>query len=212
MRRGARAELHLRSFGPRVNGNPRFTGSAPVNAARKGVSERSSDSGEASGTSTVGIPEAAACSASRGPVVRAGESPANEITRTAGRGRLPFGREWSTCRRAHSVVARGRPSRRSRHAEGVVQLGASSEAITGAPAVRAISSRRRKRCPRWRRTSTNTALPNNPSDKRNDACFDGESVPGGWLGSGLLKYPGRARRRTILELSVGDLVRDAVEL
>ena len=151
------------SFSPRVSGNPRLTGSAEVSAARRGVSERSSDSGGTSGTRTVDIPEAAACSASRGPVARAGESPANEITRTARRGRLLFGRDWSTCRRDHSVVARGRPARRSRHAETVVQRGASSEAITGAPAVRAISSRRRKRCPCWRRTSTNTALPNTPS-------------------------------------------------
>ena len=96
MRRRARADLDLCRSARAVSGNPRLTGSAELNAARRCESERSSDSGAASGTRAVDIPEAAACSASRGPVARAGESPANEMTRTARRGRLLFEREWST--------------------------------------------------------------------------------------------------------------------
>ena len=174
--------LHLRHSARGSSGNPRFTGSAPVKVARNCVSERSSDCGVVSGISTVGMPEAAACSASRGPVVRAGESPANEITRTAGRGRLPFEREWSTCRRAHSVVARGRLSRRSRHAEEVVQLGASSEAMTGAPAARAISFRKRKRCPALEANEHEHGTTQQTERESNDACFDGDHVLGRLVG------------------------------
>ena len=54
VRRGVRA-VRPASSGPTVSGNPRPTASAPVNAARKGASERSSDSGRVSGTSEVGF-------------------------------------------------------------------------------------------------------------------------------------------------------------
>ena len=173
---------------------PRFTGSAEVERCSQ-IGERAIlGSGAASGTRTVEMPHAAACIASRGPVARAGKSPANEITRTARRVWLLFGSEWSTYRRVHSVVARPFPRRRSRHAETEVQLGASSEAITGAPAVRAISSRKRKRCPCWRRTSTKAELANAPNKNATmPASMGNPYLDDGWAISHL-KYPCGVRR------------------
>ena len=69
------------------------------------------------------------------PVVRAAESLANEITRTADGDRPRSARYRGG---GGTPIHRGsrRPSSSSRHAEAVVQRGASSEAMTEAPANR----------------------------------------------------------------------------
>ena len=155
-----------------------------MNAARRGASEVPPGPMGSSARSAVGVPDPAAWSASRGPVVMAGESSANEITRTAcGRPPPPpVGMVRSRCRKAHSSVARGRSSIRARQSKRVMQRGDSSEAMTGAPATRAISSRRRNRRPFWRRMSTNAVLPNSPiTIPIMPAAMGGVSLEAGWV-------------------------------
>ena len=141
-----------------------------------------------------------------------GESPANEITRTA------WGRAASAWKGVQYVserpfvVARGRSSRSSRQSEGVLQRGRFERGDDwGARNTGNLVSETQP-VPTLEADEDEHHTAQQSDEKPDDACFDGQAVLGYWLDGGLLKYPCRAGGGSTRKLRVGDLAGDPVEL